>query len=96
MTLKTLTMARNGGLVIVSALVMGEQISNLEAFGYTGLLICFALYTWLQATEKQATEELPSAADKSMHAEKGLQTEDGSEGDDEDRAATPLHKVAPR
>ena len=96
MTLKTLTMARNGGLVIVSALVMGEQISNLEAFGYTGLLICFALYTWLQATEKQATEEPPSAADKSMHAEKGLLTEEGSEGDDEDRAATPLHKVAPR
>jgi len=65
MTLKTLTMARNGGLVIVSALVMGEQISNLEAFGYTGLLICAALYIWLKATEKQATEEPPSAAESS-------------------------------
>jgi hypothetical protein len=51
--------------VIVSALVMGEQISNLEAFGYTGLLICAALYIWLKATEKQATEEPPSAAESS-------------------------------
>ena len=58
MTLKTLTMARNGGLVIVSALVMGEAISTLEAVGYSGLLSCFAVYTYLQATEKQAVAEL--------------------------------------
>ena len=51
MTLKTLTMARNGGLVIASAVLMGEPISGLEAFGYTGLLACFAMYTYVKAQE---------------------------------------------
>ena len=51
MTLKTLTMARNGGLVIASAVLMGEPISGLEAFGYTGLLSCFAMYTYVKAQE---------------------------------------------
>lgn len=51
MTLKTMTMARNGGLVLFSALLMGESISNLEALGYTGLLGCFAMYTYVKSTE---------------------------------------------
>jgi len=51
MTLKTLTMARNGGLVMVSALVMGETITTLEAVGYTGLLGCFTAYTVVKARE---------------------------------------------
>ena len=51
MTLKTLTMARNGGLVMVSALAFGETITSLEAIGYTGLLACFAIYTLVKAGE---------------------------------------------
>jgi len=53
MTLKTMTMTRNGGLVIVSALLMGETITSLESFGYSGLLIFFALYTHAKAVEKE-------------------------------------------
>jgi hypothetical protein len=53
MTLKTLTMARNGGLVIVSAVLMGETITKLESIGYTGLLVCFAMYTVVSYTEKE-------------------------------------------
>ena len=33
-TLKLITMARNGGLVLVSAVVFGEAISPLEGVGY--------------------------------------------------------------
>jgi len=51
MTLKALTMARNGGLVLFSALLMGETITGLESFGYTGLLVCFTLYTIAKAQE---------------------------------------------
>ena len=51
MTLKAMTMARNGGLVLFSALLMGETITALEAFGYTGLLVCFTLYTMVKAQE---------------------------------------------
>lgn len=51
MTLKTLTMARNGGLVIVSAVVMGETITRLEGIGYSGLLLCFGAYTLVKAAE---------------------------------------------
>ena len=51
MTLKTMTMARNGGLVMVSALLMGETITGLEAFGYTGLLFFFSMYTVVKAQE---------------------------------------------
>jgi len=67
MTLKTLTMARNGGLVIVSALVMGEEISSLEAFGYTGLLICFAMYTVVKANESAAKPTCPT--DRAMQVQ---------------------------
>ncbi len=54
MTLKTMTMARNGGLVIISSLLMGEVITPLEAVGYTGLLGCFAMYTCVKAHEASA------------------------------------------
>ena len=47
-------MARNGGLVLFSALLMGETITSLEAFGYTGLLVCFTLYTMVKAQESKA------------------------------------------
>jgi len=89
MTLKTLTMARNGGLVIVSALVLGEPITSLEALGYTGLLGCFAVYTWLQATEKKppapntAAAVEPSPAVDSLGDTKRLLSETPSDGDDE-------------
>ena len=60
--LKTMTMARNGGLVIVSALVFGEAITTLEAVGYTGLLVCFTMYTLVKANEPRDKPEsaLPS------------------------------------
>ncbi len=103
MTLKTLTMARNGGLVIVSALIMGEPISGLEAFGYTGLLGCFALYTWLQATEKakppasgdaRGVAVEPPAASSDSHLApdtKRLLSDTVSDGDEE--MAHQTHKV---
>ena len=70
MTLKTLTMARNGGLVIVSAVIMGETITGLEAFGYTGLLLCFTMYTIVKASEGSLTSntakqtETPASANE--------------------------------
>jgi len=51
MTLKTMTMARNGGLVLVSALIFGESVSTLEAIGYSGLLAAFGAYTYFKFTE---------------------------------------------
>ena len=60
MTLKMMTMARNGALVIFSALVMGETITTLEAVGYSGLLFFFALYTYTKLREKEAP--IPAAS----------------------------------
>ena len=54
MTLKALTMARNGGLVLMSALLMGETITTLELVGYSGLLSCFAAYTLVKAAEARS------------------------------------------
>jgi len=51
MTLKTMTMARNGALVLASAVFMGETITTLEAVGYSGLLFFFALYTITKSNE---------------------------------------------
>ena len=51
MTLKTMTMTRNGGLVMVSAALMGETITGLETVGYSGLLFFFAMYTVTKAKE---------------------------------------------
>lgn len=51
MSLKTMTMARNGGLVIISALLLGETITTIEAVGYSGLLFFFALYTMVKSQE---------------------------------------------
>jgi len=56
MTLKTMTMTRNGGLVIFSALLMGETITSLEAFGYSGLLVFFGLYTYTKASQTMAAQ----------------------------------------
>ena len=56
MSLKTMTMARNGGLVIVSALLMGETITTLEAVGYSGLLFFFSLYTMVKSQEGKRKE----------------------------------------
>jgi len=100
MTLKTLTMARNGGLVIVSALVMGEPITSLEAFGYTGLLGCFAVYTWLQATEKakgppggaSTTDAHITPADASS-TRRLLNNTDTCSDDGDEPQQPPAHKV---
>ena len=51
MTLKTMTMSRNGALVLFSALAMGETVTSLEAVGYGGLLLCFTLYTYFKAQD---------------------------------------------
>ena len=71
MTLKILTMSRNGGLVLVSAVVFGETITRLEAFGYSGLLVCFALYTF----EKMRPEAPPPphAGDGAGHEDQDVE-----------------------
>ena len=48
--LKVLGTARNAGLVVWSALMMGEHVSQLEAAGYTVSLIAFGVYNWLKVT----------------------------------------------
>lgn len=60
MSLKTMTMARNGGLVMVSALFMGETITTIETVGYSGLLFFFSLYTMVKSQE--ASERKQSSA----------------------------------
>lgn len=52
-TLKLITMARNGGLVLASALCFGETITTLEAVGYAGLLFFFAAYTVIKHQENE-------------------------------------------
>jgi len=86
MTLKTLTMARNGGLVIVSALIMGETITWLEGVGYTGLLGCFAIYTYVKATEGSA--KAPPAAKPDSTELQRLTPDNGGSGDEADGANT--------
>ena len=54
MSLKTMTMARNAGLVLISALAMGEQVTGLELAGYSGLIGFFGLYTYLKAAAPPA------------------------------------------
>ena len=49
-TLKVCGTARNAGLVVWSALMMGEHVSQLEAAGYTVSLIAFGVYNWLKVT----------------------------------------------
>jgi len=55
-SLKLITMARNGGLVLASALFFGETITALEAIGYAGLLLFFALYTVAKNQEAAASK----------------------------------------
>lgn len=50
-TLKLITMARNGGLVLASALCFGETITTLETVGYAGLLFFFGAYTVIKQQE---------------------------------------------
>ena len=45
MTVKVLTMVRNAGLILFSALVLGEETTPLELVGYGGLLVCFVAFT---------------------------------------------------
>ena len=53
-TLKVLGTARSAGLVVWSALVLGENVTTLEGSGYTLSLLAFAAYNYLKATEKPA------------------------------------------
>lgn len=61
-SLKLITMARNGGLVLASALFFGETITALEGIGYAGLLLFFALYTVAKNQEAAAPKEHVSSA----------------------------------
>ena len=45
MTVKLLMMVRNAGLVLFSALVLGEETTPLELAGYGGLVVCFVAFT---------------------------------------------------
>jgi hypothetical protein len=60
-TLKLITMARNGGLVLASALCFGETITTLEAVGYAGLLFFFGAYTVVKQQENKQTTAAPGA-----------------------------------
>ncbi len=53
-TLKLLTMVRNGGLVLASAIFFAEVITPLEWVGYGGLLVFFGMYTYIKQAEKAA------------------------------------------
>ena len=98
MTLKILTMARNGGLVIASAVMFGEEISALEAFGYSGLLVCFGLYTYVKANEAtpNAGPKLTKAAKPVSPRVSGLDPCDDSEespsGESNESSCAPLVK----
>jgi len=54
MTLKTMTMTRNGALVLFSAVALGETVTWLETIGYGGLLVFFTLYTRVKMAEASA------------------------------------------
>jgi len=43
--------ARNAGLVVVSALALGEEISPLQACGYTVSLVAFAMYNYYKINQ---------------------------------------------
>lgn len=47
-TLKVLSTARNASLVLVSSMVLGEHITQLEMVGYTISLISFGLYNYFR------------------------------------------------
>ena len=56
LTLKSMTMTRNGALVVFSGVAMGETVTWLELFGYGGLVFFFALYTQTKAREVAAAD----------------------------------------
>ena len=58
-------LARNGGLVMISALAMGEAVSALEAVGYSGLLFFFALYAYVKAQGSSEKARSVAAAEPS-------------------------------
>jgi len=62
MTLKTMTMARNAGLVLFSAVCMGETITALECCGYTLLLVFFIAYTF-SPKESLTRSQQPSSSE---------------------------------
>ena len=78
MTLKLLTMTRNGGLVLASGLFFGETITALEGVGYGGLMVCFGLYTWVKASEAQAAARARELDEASGEAS-ALRKESGTE-----------------
>ena len=80
MTLKLLTMTRNGGLVLASGLFFGETITALEGVGYGGLMVCFGLYTWVKASEAQAAARARELDDDVASGEAAaLRKESGTE-----------------
>lgn len=50
-TLKVLGLARSAGLIVWSALVMGEHIGPMELGGYSFTLLAFVAYNYLRMTE---------------------------------------------
>lgn len=92
MTLKLLTMTRNGGLVLASGLFFGETITPLEGAGYGGLMVCFGLYTWVKASEAQAAAREPERSEMTMElggsgaispSETAVLTETETDGDND-------------
>ena len=53
-TLKVLGTARSAGLVVWSALVLGERVTALELTGYSLSLVAFTVYNVLKCREKDA------------------------------------------
>ena len=51
---KLLGTARNAGLVLISALALGEEVTLQQAAGYALCLIFFALYNYYKMTEPKA------------------------------------------
>lgn len=87
MTVKALTMARNGGLVLVSAAVMGEEVTALEGFGYTGLMACFTAYTYVKMEEAKKPPPPPPEPSDGSDVERPL-TSDSPSSNEQDQGGT--------
>ena len=77
---------RVGRLVIVSAIVFGEEITALEAVGYTGLLGCFTVYTYVKATETEAPPRSSEQEMKALVTSRADSKGDDDDGPEEDRS----------
>ena len=58
---KLLGTARNAGLVLFSALAMGEEVTGQQALGYTICLLFFGCYNYYKLTETKAVPSQQSA-----------------------------------